>query len=89
MTTQETSFALAGAFAALMKRDLTAAEFAEMRQRNTTERYGDGVCASHDFCDANMVMLEAFQTLFGRDPDMDSDAGAVIRYNVAPVAYRA
>lgn len=26
-------------------------------------------CASHDYCDANMVMLAAFEKVFGRKPD--------------------
>jgi hypothetical protein len=31
-------------------------------------------CASHDFCDANMAMHEAFINLFGREPDLESEA---------------
>lgn len=32
------------------------------------------VCATHDFCDANMVMAEAFKNVFGREVDINDDA---------------
>lgn len=41
--------------------------------RNKLESYED-CCASHDFCDANMVMLEAFNQLSVKPPT-DSTAG--------------
>lgn len=53
--------AIAEAFAEVMRQWLTPAEFEEMRLRNT--RYGPQVCASHDFCDANMAMDAAFEGL--------------------------
>jgi hypothetical protein len=53
--------ALAAAFAALLYRDLTPVQWAEMRVRNIT--VGEGVCASHDFLDANMTMHEACESL--------------------------
>lgn len=31
------------------------------------------ICHSHDFCDANMAMFDAFRKLMGRDVDMESD----------------
>lgn len=40
--------------------------------RVNTER-GDNTCASHDHCDANMAMLEAFETMFGRTNDLQND----------------
>ena len=39
----------------------------EMNRRNGTPAYKD-CCASHDFCDANMVMLAAFESLGLPDP---------------------
>ena len=66
---------LAAEFVAVLTEWLTPAEFAEMQRRNVTA--GEGVCASHDFCDANMAMDEAFTHALGRKPDvMDSDDGA-------------
>ena len=52
---------LAADFANLLHGYFRADQWAEMRQRNATPEYGGSVCASHDFCDANMVMLEAFE----------------------------
>lgn len=34
----------------------------------------DGVCHSHDFCDANMAMDEAWSSMFQNDVDTTSDA---------------
>jgi hypothetical protein len=59
MTTQAP--AIAAAFAALLYRDLSPVEWAEMRVRNITA--DAGVCASHDHLDANMTMAEAFESL--------------------------
>lgn len=41
----------------------------EIDRRNKAAQFG---CATHDFCDANMVMLAAFQSAFGREMDFDS-----------------
>lgn len=30
------------------------------------------ICASHNFCDANEVMYEAFQNVFGEEADVHS-----------------
>jgi hypothetical protein len=38
-------------------------DMAEVVRRNSAEPAGSGVCHSHDFCDANMAMLEAFHNL--------------------------
>lgn len=32
------------------------------------------ICYSHDYCDANMVMLAAFEDAVGRELNFDSDA---------------
>lgn len=55
---------LAGAFVILLQRDLSRADYFAARMKNRTA--GEGVCASHDYCDANMVMDEAFTGLFDR-----------------------
>jgi hypothetical protein len=57
---------IAKAFAAVLRDWLTADQWAEMQARNVD--YSDGVCASHDFCDANEAMAEAFKTITGREP---------------------
>lgn len=40
--------------------------------QNRTVEYANA-CASHDHCDANVVMLEAFEERFGREPNLDAD----------------
>lgn len=47
-------------FMEILKSWLTADEWTEMRAKNATAEYQGGVCASHDYCDANMAMHEAF-----------------------------
>jgi hypothetical protein len=55
---------LARHFVAVITEWTTPAELAEIRKRNKT--YGRGICATHDFCDANMAMAEAFERAFNR-----------------------
>lgn len=63
-------------FAGVLKSWLTKEQWGEMRARNV-EHVDDGVCASHDFVDANMAMLEAFLALGLHDPsDLDCDSPA-------------
>lgn len=54
--------ALAAAFAAILKEWASPEEWVTMRRANAG--YSDPtICASHDFCDANMAMDEAFDKL--------------------------
>lgn len=64
-----TATALAEEFAARLYVSIGAKAFDEVIRRNN-EHAGDSACASHDFCDANMVMLDAVQAL---DPEADVD----------------
>ncbi len=50
-------------FSAILKRWLKPWEMREVAKRNREET-SEGVCHSHDFCDANMAMDEAW-TSFG------------------------
>jgi hypothetical protein len=59
---------IADTFVRLLRVELSPAAFAEMQRRNCTAPAG--VCASHDFCDANVVMLAAFEA-HELVPDMD------------------
>lgn len=69
MDTTTTVRVLAARFVAELRYILTPAEFAEVRRRNATPEYEESrSCASHDFCDANMVMLGAFEEVVGREP---------------------
>lgn len=72
---------LADAFVAVLKDWLTPGEWRQMLLRNAIHRR-PGVCASHDFCDANVAMAEAWQTLTGEEPDV-SDEKATRVWNQA------
>jgi hypothetical protein len=67
-TTQE----LADRFVTLLRRDLTPKQWQAMVRDNRTET-NPHICHSHDHCDANMVMAEAFEALAGVAPDIDND----------------
>ena len=64
MKTAET---IATAFAATLREWLSADQWAEMQARNVNHA-DDGICASHDYCDANMAMEAAFISVTGREP---------------------
>lgn len=66
-------------FAAILQQWLTPAEFAQMQARNAFDpRYGERACASHDFCDANMAMAQAFTETVGREIDAAVSADAAL-----------
>lgn len=63
--------ALAGAFADVLVEWLGDEEFAEMKATNATPEYaGSDMCASHDYCDANMAMDAAWKRVIGRSPEV-------------------
>lgn len=62
--------AVATAFSALVRVHLADA-LETIRERNRQPKYL-GCCATHDFCDANEVMAEAFTKTTGRAIDLNS-----------------
>jgi hypothetical protein len=63
--------ALAAEFVEQLRAELPPARFAEMQNLNATA--DDGVCHSHDYCDSNVLMMEAFEQVVGREIDLQSD----------------
>lgn len=58
------SAALAARFCIELREELDDESIAKIAQRNKSEGYiGTTACASHDFCDANQVMLNALAML--------------------------
>ena len=55
--------AVSDAFSELLTDDMTACQLIQIIRENRVQRAAGnmGVCASHTFCDANMVMLEAME----------------------------
>lgn len=58
---------LARTFARVLREWLTAEEIAEVNAKNSG---GEHWCASHDYCDANMAMAEAWTLAFGNEPSV-------------------
>ena len=58
-------------FKAGMREALTPEQIAIVNLVNTATR--NNTCATHDFCDANQVMLDAFEQTFERELDFDSE----------------
>lgn len=58
---------LAQTFSALLESEIGATNMRTVGLRNAAQPPESGICASHDFCDANEVMLEAFELVFGRE----------------------
>ena len=67
------AYMLAERFAAILRDELGPKTFAEIKRRNETDPAYATSCASHDFCDANMVMDAAFRDVLGRGPVMDEE----------------
>lgn len=63
-------------FAEIVRRDL-ADDLEEIVRRNLTDQY-ENCCATHDFCDANMLMDEAFRDVVGQELRTDSDVDLFI-----------
>lgn len=60
---------LAKEFSRLLREVLTKNEFSKLVQleKNSKEKT---ICHSHDFCDPNAVMLEAFENVHKREADV-------------------
>lgn len=61
--------------------------WAKMRADNVAN-IGTGCCASHDFCDANMPMADAFERHMGHTPEADSERDASIWNDAWQIAQR-
>jgi hypothetical protein len=70
----ETAQMLADEFSRIIRDWLTPTQMAQVLRRN--ESNPPDACATHDFCDANMAMTEAFALFFKRrcDPNSASDS---------------
>jgi hypothetical protein len=66
-----TPHALARAFATELHAELGTDTLAEINRLNDAET-DTGICHTHDFCDANQVMLDAWEKLMGAECSCDS-----------------
>ena len=63
---QKQAAQLARAFRDVLSHWISQADWQEMRRRNV-HNTDNGICASHDFLDANEAMAMAFMQVMGRD----------------------
>ena len=69
---------LAKCFSAVLRQWLTDSEISRINVANAANGYDALVCASHDYCDANMAMLEAVSNATGIGvDDIDVDISDV------------
>lgn len=64
---EATYYQLAVNFCMVLEEWLSKKEIAEIVKRNNKDE-DKGICHSHDFCDANQAMIDAFEKLFKREP---------------------
>ena len=85
-TTGEEVTKLAEAFRDGIREFLTPDELREVDAANRERN--DETCATHDFCDANEVMLEAFEVAFGREMRLGEDVeGSDVDLDLANAAW--
>lgn len=77
---------LAQTFLAKLQQEIGADQYAEACRRNDTTDRSAGSCASHDFCDANIVMAAAFEDLSGIAVDVDDDQHLTIWNTASDIA---
>lgn len=63
---------IAEEFAKQLKAEVGNANMRHIVAKNYQVDYR-GCCASHDYCDSNMVMADAFEEITGREPDDNSE----------------
>jgi len=69
---------LARCFSAVLRQWLTDSEIANINAANAASGYNASICASHDYCDSNMAMLEAVSNAIGIPVDnIDVDVSDV------------
>lgn len=56
---------LAKSFSVVLRQWLTDSDISRINAANAANGYDPSVCASHDYCDANMAMLEAVSNATG------------------------
>lgn len=63
---------LAIEFSKVLKHWLTAEQLFEITTLNQKPEYQNGSCASHNYCDPNQAMIDAFEALYKRQPDVQN-----------------
>lgn len=64
---------IARAFFIILKNELGPDKIEQIRNRNATDKYQSDICASHDFCDANVTLAVAFEIITNNEIDIQND----------------
>ena len=73
----KTAEKLSNKFAYLLSMEIGDDNLRKVVDRNRAENCGS-VCHSHDYCDANMIMVEAFKEVCKREPDLNNRDDVVL-----------
>lgn len=76
----------ATAFIRMLRQDLMAEEYILVLRRNRMEPAGSRTCHSHDFVDANMLMMYAIEEVTGKEVVVDSEEYIVLHNKAWEVA---
>jgi len=77
---------LAAEFSTILHEWLNKDQVEDINRKNASPEYKDGCCATHDYCDPNEAMIQAFEKVIGRKINMQqqSDINLInIAWNVA------
>lgn len=62
---------ISAAFSRVINQWLSDKAIDKINAKNATEKYQkEGLCASHEYCDPNEAMYEAFEEAMDRQPDI-------------------
>jgi hypothetical protein len=88
MNPQETIVRIATTFSRKLHDTLGADTMAAIVARNATPEYAlSGSCATHDFIDANQVMLDAFAQVTGADARLSDFSGSEADFDAMGAAW--
>jgi hypothetical protein len=85
--TTETMHQLARVFSILLRYEIGEENLNTVNERNATEPYQHGACATHDYCDSNQFMIDAFVAIFGREPAYADEPGNEQDTNITNAAW--
>ncbi len=79
---------LQAVFARRLEAEVGAERYALTIERNMTQP-DSHICHSHDFCDANQIMLDAFEEVHGREANVGTDEDSAPDMDAMQAAWNA
>lgn len=69
---------LSNEFSTICDATFTRDEYRAIVDANKRHGLSSGICATHDYCDANMLMDAAFTKVMGREADVSNEDDALL-----------